>query len=112
MRKAIGLIVLVVGLGVVAAPGLTPVDAQDKTKTKTKEDARTKAKDDTKDKRGGRGTIEIYQAKDGYRFRIKDADGKTIAMPPRGHETKQDVTKALEEIKDILEKVKPTEVKE
>jgi len=33
-------------------------------------------------------------------------------MPARGHETKQEVLKSLEEIKAILEKVKPTEVKE
>ena len=112
MRKAIGLVVLALSLGVVAAPGLAPVDAQDKTKTKTKD---AKSKDDAKDKKGARaatGTIEIYQAKDGYRYRIKDTEGKTIAMPARGHETKQDVVKDLEEIKAILDKAKPTEVKE
>ena len=107
MRKAIGLIALVVGLGVVAAPGLAPIDAQDKAKTKVKEDA--------KDKKGARaatGTVEIYQAKDGYRYRVKDAEGHTIAMPARGHETKQEVLKSLEEVKAILDKVKPTEVKD
>ena len=33
-------------------------------------------------------------------------------MPGRGHETKAEVLKSLEEIKAILEKAKPTEVKE
>jgi uncharacterized protein YegP (UPF0339 family) len=107
MRKAIGLIVLAVGLGVVANPGLLPVDAQEKTKAKTKDEPKAK------DKRAhATGTIEIYEAKDGYRYRVKDAEGKTIAMPPRGHENKQDVLKTLDEIKEILNKVKPTEVKD
>jgi uncharacterized protein YegP (UPF0339 family) len=58
------------------------------------------------------GTIEVYKAKDGYRFRIKELDGKTIAMPTRGHEDKEDCLKSLEFIKATLDSVKPTEVKE
>jgi len=105
MRKAIGLIVLSVGLGVVAAPALAPVDAQEK---------KSKAREDAKEKRttAAAGTVEIHKAKDGYRFRIKDAEGKTIAMSTRGFETKDECHKSLEEVKAILDKVRPTEVKE
>jgi hypothetical protein len=110
MRKAIGLLVLAIGVSVVASPELTSVDAQDKAKTKVKDDPKAK------DKKGSAtatvGTIEIYKAKDGFRFRIKDDDGKVIAMPPRARETKDEVVQDLEDIKATLNKVKPTEIKD
>lgn len=106
MRKAIGLVVLVFGVAVLAAPALAPVDAQDKAKTKLKEDT----------KKGSAaavtGTVEIHKGKDGYRFRIKNEEGKTIAMSTRGHETKEECLQVLDEVKTILSKAKPTEVKE
>ena len=60
------------------------------------------------------GAVEIYKGKAGMRYRIVDAEGKTIAMPPpaKHWETKDDVIKAIDEVKDTLNKVKPTEVKE
>lgn len=58
------------------------------------------------------GTVEIYEAKDGYRFRVKDADGHVIAMPAKGFDKKEDVVKALDVLKATLNTVKPTEVKE
>jgi hypothetical protein len=110
MRKAIGLLVLVIGVAVVASPELTSVDGQDKAKTKVKTDSKAK------DKKGSAapavGTIEIYKAKDGFRFRIKDDGGKVIAMPPRARETRDEVVTDLEDIKATLNKVKPTEVKD
>jgi hypothetical protein len=108
MRRAIGLLALVIGLAVVAAPELTTLDAQDKAKTKVKEDPKAK------DKKGAAatGTVEVYKAKDGFRFRVKDTDGKVIAMPPRARETKDEVLQDLEEIKATLTKVKPTEIKD
>jgi uncharacterized protein YegP (UPF0339 family) len=57
------------------------------------------------------GTIEVYKAKDGYRFRIKDLDGKTVAMPTKGYDEKDDCLHALEFIKTTLNNAKPTEVK-
>jgi uncharacterized protein YegP (UPF0339 family) len=62
----------------------------------------------------GPGSIEVYKGKTGYRYRIKDADGKTIAMPlPQMHwEKKEDCLKAIEQLKNTLNKAKPTEVKD
>jgi len=101
MRRAIAFVVLSLSLAVVGSSVLTTssADAQDKTKAKSKKDTAV-------------GTIEIYKAKDGFRYRIKDTDGKVIAMPPRARENKEDVVKDLEEIKATLEKVKPSEVKD
>jgi len=107
MRKAIGLLVLVIGVAVLAAPAVAPLDAQDKAKTKVKDDAKKGAASAT-----AIGTVEIYKAKDGYRFRVKDDDGKVIAMPPRARETSDEVAKDLDEIKATLNKVKPTVVKD
>jgi uncharacterized protein YegP (UPF0339 family) len=99
MRKLVGLFVLVVSVAVVGSSVMPSLEAQDKSKTKAKKEEKT-------------GTVEIYKAKDGYRFRIKDAEGKVIAMPPpsRVRENKDDVAKDLEEIKATLNKVKPTDV--
>jgi uncharacterized protein YegP (UPF0339 family) len=80
-------------------------------------DAKKGTKDGTKkvEKGSGTGTIEIYKNKKGdYRYRVKNAEGKTIAMPlPQMHwEKKADVLKAIDELRTILVKVKPTDVKE
>ena len=58
--------------------------------------AKTKAKDK---KEVAVGTVEIFKGKDGYRFRIKNVDGKTIGMSQRGHDSKDEVVKDLDEIK-------------
>jgi len=97
MRRVIGLLVLALSLAVVGSSALSPVEAQDKSKTKAKEKEKV-------------GSVEIYKAKDGYRFRVKNPEGKTIAIPTRGHESKDDVVKDLDDIKATLNKVKPTDV--
>jgi hypothetical protein len=102
MRKVFGLLTLVLALGVLASNGISPADAQDKAKTK-------KAK---AGKEAGAGTVEIYKAKDGFRFRVKDGAGKTIAMPARGVETRDEIVEQIEEVKTILNKVKPTDAKD
>ena len=51
------------------------------------------------------GTVEIYKNKEGeYRYRVKNAEGKTVAMPlpQMSWESKADVLKALAELKSIL----------
>jgi hypothetical protein len=60
------------------------------------------------------GTIEVYKGAKGYRYRIKDAEGKTVAMPlPNMHwDKKEECLEAIEEVKTILAKVKPVDVKE
>lgn len=99
------LVAAVVALGAaVAQPPKPKVDPKKDTKPKTSTNAGSS-------KKQGLGTIEVYQAKDGYRFRIKDTDGKTIAMPTRGLDSKEDVLNLLTMIKETLATVKPTEVK-
>ena len=102
MRRVLGLLALVVGLAVVGAPVDSTLDAQDKTKTKLKD----KDKKDAKEADAG-GTVEVYKAKDGYRFRIKNTEGKSIAISTRGHESKDDAIKDLDTVKSILTKSKP-----
>jgi uncharacterized protein YegP (UPF0339 family) len=98
------MVTLAAALGVLAAGGLTPADAQDK-------DAKArKVKGKTKDAVDG-GTIEVYKAKDGFRFRIKSGDGRTMAMPARGVETRAEVIKNIEDIKAILNKAQPMDAK-
>ncbi len=70
-----------------------------------------KDKKDAKDAKVG--TVEVYKDKAGeYRFRVTDADGKVIAMPPRGHDTKEECLKAIDLVRETLNKAKVTEVKE
>lgn len=111
MRKVIGVMTLAVGLGVLATSALSPVDAQVKD-PKAKVDPKTKVDPKAKEAPAAGGTVEVYKAKDGYRFRIKNAEGKTIAMPPRGEDSEEDAIKVLEEVKATLNKVKPTKVKD
>lgn len=112
MRKLLALAALTMGIGSLAMTDVQYAEAQGKKevkKTTVKEDA---TKVDPKKADASVGTIEIYKARDGYRFRIKDADGKVAAMPVKGLDTEKDVEKALEFIKATLNKAKPTVVKD
>ena len=52
------------------------------------------------------GTVEVYKAKDGWRYRVKNAQGKLIAHPGVGYESPEDVTKILNQVKATLNKAK------
>jgi len=118
MRKLIAMAALTVGIGSLALSEVPFADAQEKKDVKkdTKKDVKKadpKKVEVKKDKEEmGVGTIEIYKAKDGFRFRIKDEDRKVAAMPVKGLETEAEVKEALEAIKATLNKVKPTVVKD
>jgi uncharacterized protein YegP (UPF0339 family) len=75
-----------------------------------------KGKGDKKfEKGGGVGSVEIYKnPKGAYRYRVKNSEGKTIAMPlPQMHwDKKADCLKAIEELRTILTRAKPVEAKE
>ena len=60
------------------------------------------------------GDVEIFKGKSGFRWRVVDSDGKTIAMPPASTawDKKEDVIKALDELKQTLNKAVPKDVKE
>jgi uncharacterized protein YegP (UPF0339 family) len=83
-----------------------------KADTKKKADDTKKKADDKPAAAAGKGTIEVYKNDKGkWRYKVMNADGKTIAMPlPQlNWETKADAEKAVEELKGILNSVKPTE---
>lgn len=94
----------------VAATGSTAQDKKkdDKKPAETKKDE--KKADDKKE-----AGIHIYKNDNGkWRYRIVNADGKTIVMPVplASWETKADCEKAIADLKALLNAAKPTEVKD
>ena len=76
-------------------------------------DAPARQKEKDKDKKADEvGTIEVYQAKDGWRFRIKNAEDKSVAIGTVGYETKAECLKAVDFVKTTMAKAKVTEIKE
>ncbi len=101
MTKLLCSLVLFAGMtGLVASGPLSLAAAQDKKDT-TKKD--TTKKDTTKTTKAA-GVIEVNEGKDDkFRFVIRDADGKLLAMSgPTGFATREDAIKALETLKDAL----------
>lgn len=58
------------------------------------------------------GTVEVYQAKDGWRFRIKNAEAKTVAVAVVAYEKKDEALKVVEALKSGLGKAKVVEIKD
>jgi uncharacterized protein YegP (UPF0339 family) len=71
-----------------AAAGVTVAPAQVKDK-----------KADTKD---ASGVIEVYMAKDGWRYRVKNAEGKSIAISSVGYPSKEECLKVIDTVKSTL----------
>ncbi len=69
-------------------------------------------KDEKKDneKADGLGSIVVYAAKDGWRFRVTDAEGKSIAIGLQGYAKKADCLATVERLKATMAKAKVTEV--
>ncbi|MCS6865184.1 MAG: hypothetical protein RMJ56_13370 [Gemmataceae bacterium] len=65
---------------------------------------------DKKDQPAAVGTIEVYQAKDGWRFRVKSSDGKTLAIATSGQPTKEDCLKIVETLKTTIPQAKVSEI--
>lgn len=80
---------------------VTVAPAQDKGKPPAK-------KDDAKKGKKGTGTVEVNEGKDGkFRFVVRNADGKLLAMSgPTGFVEKADAVAALDELKAVLETAK------
>jgi uncharacterized protein YegP (UPF0339 family) len=103
-----------VGTLVATAPAAQPKNATDKKDDEKKEDPQDKKTDtkkgDTKKtdakkddpKKAEVGAIEVYQAKDGWRFRITTADGKSLAIGVQGYEKKDDCLAAVELLKTAM----------
>jgi uncharacterized protein YegP (UPF0339 family) len=64
-------------------------------------------------KAGKAGVVEVKQGKDDrYRFTVRDADGKLLAMSgPRGFTTKAEALKGLDALKAALDGAKVVELK-
>ncbi|MFM8272089.1 MAG: hypothetical protein ACKODX_07100 [Gemmata sp.] len=65
-----------------------------------------------KDKKEEVGTVEVYKAKDGWRFRVKNAEGKSVAIGTVGYEKKEEAMKELEFLKATFAKGKVVEIKD
>jgi hypothetical protein len=76
-------------------------------------DAQTKKTEKTTPAPAVKGKVEIVQNKLGFRFRVVNAEDKTIAMPPpaKHWEKKEEVLAAIDELKGILA-TKPVDVNE
>jgi hypothetical protein len=109
-------------LALMSALGLSAQEKKEKKSTEKatekgaekKVEKAEKAPEKKAEKAEAAGTIEYYQGKNGWRYIIKGADGKSIAMPlaQMSWETKEECIKAIAELKTILTTVKPTERKE
>jgi uncharacterized protein YegP (UPF0339 family) len=98
------LVLFTVIAGLMTAVGAEAVPAQVKDKEKDKKDSKP-ATDEV-------GGTEVYMAKDGWRFRIKNPEGKSIAIGTIGFDKKEDCLKAVEVVKTALLKGKVVELKD
>jgi hypothetical protein len=98
MTKLARPIVLAFAMAALAGGAMT--SAQDKKGT-------TQGKKD--EKKEVKGKVEYYEASDGWRIRVVGAEGKSLAIGTKHFEKKEDAIKQLEEIKAILDAVKPSE---
>ena len=54
-------------------------------------------------KKGGKGTIELIDSKDGkFRFSVRNADGKYLGGSAVGHATEKEAREAAEELKKVI----------
>jgi uncharacterized protein YegP (UPF0339 family) len=103
MRKFLCSLVLFAAIGVMVASVSSPAPAQQKDKKDVK-------KDDKKDVKKDESRIEVYQAKDGWRFRVLGPDGKSVAIGVQGYAKKDECVAAVESLKAVLGKAKVTEL--
>jgi uncharacterized protein YegP (UPF0339 family) len=79
---------------------IAPAQVKDKDKLDKKD------KKDTKTKPDEVGVTEVFKAKDGWRYRVKDAEGKSIAIGTVYYETKEEALKIVDLVKTTLTKGK------
>ena len=110
MRKLLSSLVLFAAVGALVASASLAAPAQPNKKDEkkdTKKDDKKEAKKD--DNPAEPGAIEVYQGKDGWRFRVT-AGGKTVAIGMQGYAKKEECLAAVEALKATLAKAKVTEV--
>ena len=116
MRKLLCTLTLFAAIGVMMASVAPSTVAQQK-KDEKKDDKKDPKKDDKKDdkkdpKKDEPGSIEVYQGKDGWRYRVLGPDGKIIAIGIQGFAKKEDCLAVVDVLKTTLEKAKVTEIKD
>jgi hypothetical protein len=104
LLRALVLFAAIAGLMTAAGVAVEPAQVKDKDKDKDKKDAKPMAEEN--------GNTEVYMAKDGWRFRIRNPEGKSIAIGTISFEKKEDCLKAVEVVKTAMLKGKVIEIKE
>lgn len=81
--------------------------AQEKKDAKKPADPKADTKKEEKEEKLGK--VEIYESKNGFRFRVVGTDGKNICGAYKDYKTKEECLKVVEELKAILTKTKPVD---
>jgi uncharacterized protein YegP (UPF0339 family) len=109
MRKLLcSLVLFAAAGGLVAAAAPAPAQQKDK-KDVRKDDKKSDDKKGAKKEKDA-AKVEVYQGKDGWRFRVVGPDGKTVAIGVQGFAKKDDCLAAVETLKAVLGKAKVGEV--
>jgi uncharacterized protein YegP (UPF0339 family) len=103
LLRAFVVFAAVAGLTAASDPSFAPAQVKDKDK---KDDKAKAAPRDEKSE-----VIEVYMAKDGWRYRVRNAEGKSVAIAVDGYEKKEDCLKAIDAAKAVLNKGKIVELK-
>jgi uncharacterized protein YegP (UPF0339 family) len=100
---------LLCSLALFAAVGATVASAPPAPAQQKKDAKKESKRDDKKGTKEDASKVEVYQAKDGWRFRVAGPDGRTLAIGVQGFAKKDDCLAAVEALKATLNKVKATE---
>ncbi len=103
MRQLIRPLILFCAIaGVVGSAALTDAPARQK------DDKKDPKKDDKKDTKGAAevGSIEVFMAKDGWRIRVKNAEGKSVVVGTVGYDKQEDALKTVDFLKATFAKGK------
>jgi uncharacterized protein YegP (UPF0339 family) len=108
MRKFLCSLALFAAVGALVASATAPAPARQK--DAKKDDKKDEKKDAKKNpKKDEVGAIEVYQANDGWRFRVTNAEGKSIAIGLQGYAKKEDCLAVIELLKTTMAKAKVTD---
>jgi uncharacterized protein YegP (UPF0339 family) len=102
--RATVLFLAIAGLMTAAGVTVAPAQVKDKEKDKDKKDVKPAVEES--------GSTEVYMGKDGWRFRIKNPEGKTLAVGVIAFDKKEDCLKAVDVVKTAMSKGKVIEIKD
>lgn len=84
----------------------TPTAVQGLQPTRTTVKNQEKKNEANKKEAVSGGMVEIYQARDGWRFRIKNAEGKSLAIGVVAYSSKDEALQAVQQVHQILNQQK------